>query len=592
MSSSSLIPDTSSEGSSKSDISETTQSAVSGSVISPATSLESASELKPKSTNYEEHGDSALTDTNEEQVTAIVDDKPATNVAEDSSRKKLVAKHDSDDEDADTLYWDVKSAMFDRRYDEAIDSEKLSKARKQAPTRVLQYQQYIGSMEDRIKYLEAELVDVRQLVDSSTKRHYDTDDSEDEEGHDDGEHADAGDADQKTASTEPKEAGPKCECRALSYKDYARGKHVKSYVVSTLSEVEEPYNRTTVSGQTKDIVVDQGGLSNRISRLCISSTPIIEFLDQHLPKGAAPSSHTCIILRPFKPLCQLETKIREHLARLETELERREKEKSEKDPLSKVGEEVPDLIDFNTYAESVQNGDELEQSIFDRSLGSVTTARNHFRTLIELMDSDLKEVLESHKLYRRLDAGMPSQIRFEDLWHLFVPGQVVYAEQPNCQAFIILNVRGGRRLHRRMTEQVPIAEDPEKRTTVRIENKSHSNFYMDCVHIDFDGTDLGFLGQVLEIPYYKGERDIASLPVVPVDLADKKGGTSCREYLQNRGRKFLMLTREGTEIGYAHRDYTGTSLQDIDPDTQKFTSREQVSQTVLPYTPLKLMKGR
>jgi hypothetical protein len=118
---------------------------------------------------------------------------------------------------------------------------------------------------------------------------------------------------------------------------------------------------------------------------------------------------------------------------------------------------------------------------------------SHLQCLVDFLDNDLKHVFE---LRRDLAAGKVHEIAFEDLWHLFNPGDLIVSPRQG-QAFRVFHTSGGRPL-------LTSCENFEKRVVV-------TNFRIDCFYIDFTQTTLGPLYEMVTIGEYSGKRDITAL---------------------------------------------------------------------------------
>lgn len=572
---SSSTDDTSSKSSSH-ESSETTQQSDSGTGLTSVPSLDPAA--NPAKSSKNEGTDEVLGSVKGEEDEEKKPSDTANSLSNDKEGEKdqpaVIRPHLEEVEDTYDMRYLVKDEIDDRYYN--LDTTaNLIAARKKAPVRILQYQHYIGMMEDRVRYLEKELEELK--IGQTSRLALDNPTISGE--HAAGETSDLPKFPEDTKiddipSLASKEPGVKCECKPLTFDEFQRGKPVTSHIITTLADDQEPHHLKTAPNGKILPISKHSQSSGRLSRVCIRSKPILDFFEKHLPKDTAPTMSKCIIMRPFKPICMLEEKIRSHLLSLNAEIERRPEDEVVQDAAPKPAETDPFSPISAAGLDSLKTNEDADINLQEESLEELTSARDHFQTLVQLMDGKLKPDLDQHKSYRQPDTKCPEQIYFEDLWHLFTPGRIAYADHPNGQAYLILNIRGGRRLYDR-----PYADRPaydygrEKPIPTAFKPETYSNFCMDCVFIDYDGTDLDFVPHVLEVPYFKGERDINSLPVVPIEVASKKDETSCRDYLRERGKKFVELTRDV----YAHRDYTGVTLPNTDNPTSRANSREQVS---------------
>jgi hypothetical protein len=87
------------------------------------------------------------------------------------------------------------------------------------------------------------------------------------------------------------------------------------------------------------------------------------------------------------------------------------------------------------------------------------------------------------------------------------------------------------------------------------EGYSEGSFVIECFYIHYDGTRFGPVNASFQIRKFDGERDITSLPVVPLQWYE--GECEIRERLVERGRKFTQLSNPKER---AHRRYKGLTL--------------------------------
>ena len=154
-------------------------------------------------------------------------------------------------------------------------------------------------------------------------------------------------------------------------------------------------------------------------------------------------------------------------------------------------------------------------------------------------------------------AGRHQQVYFSDLYHFFIPGEEIYSipgagsgEQP--QAYRILHVTGGRRFN---LLGKPKDETPEELLAF----ERGSPFVITCIHIDYNGRELGPVTTAFRINEYSGVRDTAHLPVWPLSFLKHK--RTLKKELEMRGQRFVELAQ------ISHKEYTGLALnsnEDID----------------------------
>ena len=182
-------------------------------------------------------------------------------------------------------------------------------------------------------------------------------------------------------------------------------------------------------------------------------------------------------------------------------------------------------------------------------------ARDHLQLLVKTIDSYLNSLLILHKAIRGREI---SKIKFEYLWHLFQPGDVVVTFRQPCQAYRVVHVSGGRPLMIDVFDRKPTDEsEPTLRRQSQI-----SPFSIDCVRFDFDGEKFGPVQDKICIQEYEEERLITNLDVYPIYYAEREEKLS--KTLIDRGRRFAEYNN------FQHKRYQGLSLSE---------PQEEVSET-------------
>ena len=344
-------------------------------------------------------------------------------------------------------------------------------------------------------------------------------------------------------------------------------------------------------------------------RISINSDLLINILKEIT---SAELQGPLIILRPFKLLLHWEPEIRQRLKTLEQrweeidaqkakelEEELAEKEKSklaegEKDPNNDVGSAVngtseAPVKDTDKPSEASKvveksdvSGESSKESDAVKSPDSVKTdtakAQSHpfsasgdkddpadditstdgkpalkrLRLLVKFMDEEIFAPLAELK-----NSKGPKQVYFADLYHLFPPGEEVLEmvgsrTENEAQVYRILQCTGGRRYNDAETlkqEDESLEFKPQERC---------SPFVISCVHVDFNGAELGPVTSTFTIKEFVGQRSTSTLPVVPWLFLSNP---SLRQKVQERGNRFLELA------AVSHKDYTGPTIEpreDID----------------------------
>lgn len=183
-----------------------------------------------------------------------------------------------------------------------------------------------------------------------------------------------------------------------------------------------------------------------------------------------------------------------------------------------------------------------------------------FRALIHFLDTDLQELLQD---CYAIKSNSVEKLPFAHRWHLFTPGQEIFTRQPKHQVYRVLQVCGGRKRFR--------LRDSKNR---RVHQRSISDLFIDCFHVEFDGTEFQPVATVLCIKPYDGTRLVTSLSVYPLAFArslrlDHSNSLerSPSTILTDRGKKYEGLSRP------SHRSYKGLSII----EKGKFDTMEEVS---------------
>lgn len=182
--------------------------------------------------------------------------------------------------------------------------------------------------------------------------------------------------------------------------------------------------------------------------------------------------------------------------------------------------------------------------------------------LIDFMDKDIGDIMS---LRRSIADGTLVEIHFEDLWHLFNPGDVVITRQASesdqWRAYKVLHVTGGRPIidepNNSGCDSLPsigYQEDLDRdRNEVLGLSKKVTPFVIDCFYIDFDGYKYGPRPRRFVIQEYPGQRAITSLDAFPAKFC-KDGNV--REALVDRGQRFVQVARQ------SHKQYAGPTHPD------------------------------
>lgn len=198
-----------------------------------------------------------------------------------------------------------------------------------------------------------------------------------------------------------------------------------------------------------------------------------------------------------------------------------------------------------------------ERNKMDSDLLDVSVGLDHIDLLHHLIHVHLAEVLE---LRSAIASGSLRSIAFEDLWHLFRPGDVVVSTLggPGEQLFRVYAVTGGQATLKRpagavhgSTDNYGTYETWTYQNTVMLGEQT--DFRVDAYAMHCDGTRFGPVCSSGAIKPYKGLRDILDLDMYPLKFHPRMDEILARA--EARGRKTLA--------SYGHKLYNGPARRII-----------------------------
>ena len=286
-------------------------------------------------------------------------------------------------------------------------------------------------------------------------------------------------------------------------------------------------------------------------RIRVRSPMILQFLTALLPGFPQRSLDPKVLIRPYRALAHYYSMIRDvwcfSAAEFDIESPRRRQtdDKLRETFLAKQRTWLPD----ETWDGSQ---DVMAHQVFGHR--TPKQALRHVECLIEFMDEFLMKKINS------LTNADCHKVFFVDLWHIFKPGDFVISRDGR-QVYRILSItstghRAAVSWNDYSTMKASTAMSPGTEMPIRIL----------CVHIDYDGVQLGPVPTEFIIKKYEGEKAIGSLEIRPAHL-DRNPFQ--RERFVTRGRRFLQAA------SIQHLHYAGFTLE---------TRDEVDSQVVVDFT--------
>lgn len=287
-------------------------------------------------------------------------------------------------------------------------------------------------------------------------------------------------------------------------------------------------------------------------RIRINSKPILSFLGEL--DSSVTANRSIVLLRPYKMLIHNKESIKEHLNNL-----RRMYPKSLRAG-AKTVEPVGQIEKHGDYKPPITTQDrDIRKGVASGSgITDTVAALEDFECLQEFID---KHVLPVEKVYR---SNTCQKIRFQDLWHLYRPGDLVVgtvtaaregdtqhsnkmgnsSEDEKWPVWKVLAVTGGRPFLSR-DEEEGIGRAPP-------EDSKLSRFEIRVYRIDFDGSKFTTAWNTVTYRSFPEDRDISSLQFVPLRL--HKDEETIRKDLTETGNNFLQY------LSPKYRNYEGRTV--------------------------------
>ena len=439
----------------------------------------------------------------------------------------------------------------------------LEQRAKDAAKEVAKYGDYLQLMEERVASLELKLKLGKSLDDAS--------ESDSKKG-------------KKDKSTKREPAIP--ELRRVRWAEFKNKikDDKKVYAMEALvGEVKYWYQRAT---QRKPDKIEEDGFSTFntqvtqgvyqkeiVKRVRINSVPIMTILSDVTDCEWSPEP--TVLLYPFKLLVERGPAIRDHMERLEYKWNSMAREGSSSRSTSPEARARNDIeqniteptnrpvneMEADKGTASPRPTDQEEQRESKEDLMDSLETYKDMRCLVRFMDEEVEPVLAKMRDKCR------TRIAFQDLWHLFRPGDEVYvprlsiddpvaSQDPTAsqssqaahkrndryqEHWRILSCGGGR-------ANLSAGENEDS-----VVQKHRTNpFVAHAYYVDFNGKQFGVSTHLFKIKPFEGERDITALEFYPARFL--RNWEERRARLKSRGERFVEMR------SFQHRQYKGTTF--------------------------------
>ena len=189
-------------------------------------------------------------------------------------------------------------------------------------------------------------------------------------------------------------------------------------------------------------------------------------------------------------------------------------------------------------------------------------AITHLRAFLSFMKEEMREIFARHQLLRSCEAGT---IAFQDLWHLFMAGDLVVTDDESNPKIYRVSIlpAGDPFSSRKPVEKIKLRSDGSHKQVESVyKAESISVLNVDLFYFDFDGQNFGPVETRFTVVSYEGEKNITDLPLYPIRFRKDAGALQTK--ILQRGANFCELSK------IAHREYNGLSV--VEPEEQVILS--------------------
>ncbi|KAI0000100.1 hypothetical protein F4779DRAFT_622600 [Xylariaceae sp. FL0662B] len=336
-------------------------------------------------------------------------------------------------------------------------------------------------------------------------------------------------------------------------------------------------NRSQIGVERSSEKSDSSSGSEKPLRVIITS----EFLIQNLEEitGIGIEDDPLVVNYPYKLFMHVRPYIESYLVKLKA----KEAEFNKVTATDKINISTGQNKTLDSPADPSKDTDqpssERERAAFTNPNSEKPDAHSLRKRIehLELPENFIKTDLGHLVRIRRQIAGCAlGSIAFEDLWHLFKPGDILFTTRNGHeQLFVVYMVTGGKQRLRNRTkaeiQDIRLSqrhhrfsarasardgsdsvssdeEDEDERPRMDPAGKgTWAPLVIDCYRIAYDRSYVGPVDSSKKITRFVGKKRITDLPVYPLQFHPKSD--EVMEYLEQRGRRFIQCN--------GHRSYDG-----------------------------------
>ncbi|XXH04125.1 hypothetical protein Hte_010537 [Hypoxylon texense] len=316
-------------------------------------------------------------------------------------------------------------------------------------------------------------------------------------------------------------------------------------------------------------VQDQALGSEKPLRVMINSKPLIHSLEEITGTGL--DYQYLVVSSPYKLFSHAWPQIKPYLAKLRTQHAEMtnviKSDKSSRLTETNVHRSLRATSSTTADHQEDENKTSIDTASKKTDVKVLAMRIEHLELLSTFIATDLGYIIE---LRRRIQESTLKSIEFEDLWHLFSPGDTLYTkENDHEQLYTAYMVTGGKKRLRNATreelDEIRSAQRNEKwyrrrsdsseseseeddRNRIHAANKgSWTAFVIDCYRMAYDGNCMGPIDSLKKIQHFVGQKRITDLHIYPLRFHGRQNEIT--KLLEERGRMFIHCN--------GHRSYDG-----------------------------------
>ncbi|KAI3391996.1 hypothetical protein diail_6372 [Diaporthe ilicicola] len=201
--------------------------------------------------------------------------------------------------------------------------------------------------------------------------------------------------------------------------------------------------------------------------------------------------------------------------------------------------------------------DELQQKNLDNAKNSDPTREHmiaaHLQCIYNFIQTDLGNYVG---LELKIRQGEIKEVSFEEVYHLFKPGDLVLsAATGQHQLYQVHSVTGGRRCLSDIQRSLHVYGERARRKTFGTGSGTWTDVKIESYIMGWDGENIGPMQRTHAISYFAGARRVTDLDIYPIQFHDNPD--ELRSRLRARGKKLVQCS--------GHKRYTGPLASPLPP---------------------------